>query len=72
MANSKVQLANGTILVDLTDTTATTSDGVAGEVFYGANGVRTTGSLVIQHYYTGSSTPSASLGVNGDIYLKTS
>ena len=29
------------------------------------------GSLVIQHYYTGSTEPSASLGVNGDIYLKT-
>lgn len=31
-----------------------------------------TGSVVIQHYYTGSSVPSAGLGVNGDIYLKTS
>lgn len=30
------------------------------------------GSVVIQHYYTGSGTPSASTGVNGDIYLKTS
>ena len=30
------------------------------------------GTVVIQHYYTGSSTPSSSLGVNGDIYLKTS
>ena len=30
------------------------------------------GSVVIQHYYTGSSTPSSTLGVNGDIYLKTS
>jgi len=30
------------------------------------------GSVVIQHYYTGSSTPSDSTGANGDIYLKTS
>lgn len=30
-----------------------------------------TGNVVIQHYYTGSSTPSSSLGVNGDIYLQT-
>lgn len=30
------------------------------------------GSVVIQHYYTGSSAPASSLGVNGDIYLKTS
>ena len=28
--------------------------------------------LVIQHYYVGSSTPSSSLGNNGDIYLQTS
>lgn len=27
--------------------------------------------IPIQHYYTGSSAPSASLGVNGDIYLQT-
>lgn len=31
-----------------------------------------TGSLAFQTYYTGSGTPSSSLGVNGDIYLKTS
>ena len=30
------------------------------------------GSVVIQHYYTGSSAPASNLGVNGDIYLKTS
>lgn len=30
------------------------------------------GSVVIQHYYTGSSAPSSSTGENGDIYLKTS
>ena len=29
------------------------------------------GSVVIQHYYTGSSAPSSSLGVDGDIYLQT-
>lgn len=29
------------------------------------------GSVVIQHYYTGSSTPSSSLGANGDVYLQT-
>lgn len=28
--------------------------------------------IPIQHYYTGSSAPSSSLGVDGDIYLKTS
>ena len=29
-----------------------------------------TGNVVIQHYYTGSSAPSSSLGENGDIYLQ--
>ena len=71
MANSKVQLANGTVLIDITDTTAAATDAVAGKVFYGASGEKVTGTLVIQHYYTGSSAPSSSLGVNGDIYLKT-
>ncbi len=30
-----------------------------------------TGSVVIQNYYTGSTAPTAGLGVNGDIYLQT-
>ncbi len=30
------------------------------------------GSVTFQTYYTGSSTPSSNLGVNGDVYLKTS
>lgn len=29
------------------------------------------GDIVFQHYYTGNSEPSSSLGDNGDIYLKT-
>ena len=33
--------------------------------------VSVSGNVVIQHYYTGTGTPSSSLGVNGDIYLKT-
>lgn len=45
MANNKVQLANGTVLIDLTDTTATASDVLSGEYFYDAAGVKTEGSL---------------------------
>lgn len=34
------------------------------------NGVKVSGSQVIQVYRTGSTTPSSSLGNNGDLYLK--
>ena len=55
---------------DVTTTTAVASDVVSGKVFFSAAGVETNGSLIIQHYYTGNSMPSASLGENGDIYLE--
>ena len=43
MANNKVQLANGTVLIDLTDTTAVASDVAQGKYFYTAGGVKTAG-----------------------------
>ena len=43
MANNKVQLANGTVLIDLTDTTATASDVALGSYFYDAAGVKQVG-----------------------------
>lgn len=43
MANNKVQLADGTVLVDLTDTTATAADVASGKYFYDASGVKTAG-----------------------------
>lgn len=57
---------------DVTDTTATASDVISGKTFINSAGATTSGNLLIQHYYTGSTIPSASLGVNGDIYLQTS
>jgi len=57
---------------DVTSVTATASDVTSGKVFVNSSGTAVTGSLVIQHYYTGSAAPTAGLGVNGDIYLKTS
>lgn len=56
---------------DISGVTATASDVVTGKSFVNSTGT-VNGSLVIQHYYTGTGAPSAGLGVNGDIYLKTS
>lgn len=43
MANNIVQLADGTVLIDITDTTAVAADVTAGKYFYGADGVKTPG-----------------------------
>ena len=56
---------------DVTGVTASAADVVSGKDIVDSTGAVVSGSLVIQHYYTGSSDPSSSLGVNGDIYLKT-
>lgn len=57
---------------DVTGVTATASDVVSGKDIVNSSGTLVHGSLIIQHYYTGSSAPSSSLGINGDIYLQTS
>lgn len=69
MAISKV-VFGGTTLIDLTADTVAAETLVNGTTAHKADGTAVTGSLVIQHYYTGSGTPSASLGVDGDIYLE--
>ena len=43
MAVNKVELADGTSLIDITDSTVEASDVAAGKVFYTAAGVRTVG-----------------------------
>ncbi len=55
---------------DVSDTTAAASDVASGKYFYTSNGTKTQGSLTFSTIYTGSSNPSSSQGVNGDIYLK--
>ena len=47
------------------------ADLVAGNIKNGVQIFGVTGNLAFITYYTGSTTPSAGLGQNGDIYLKT-
>ena len=51
------------------DATATAADILSGTSAY-VSGSKINGSLVVQNYYTGSSTPSSSLGSDGDLYLQ--
>ena len=57
---------NGTFTSDATAGPTEIINGVTAYV----DGEKITGSLVVQTYYTGSSTPSSALGNNGDIYLQ--
>lgn len=68
MAVNKVVYNNNT-LIDLTNDTVTTNDLVEGVVAHDKTGTQINGALVVRTVYTGSETPSNSVGVDGDIYL---
>ena len=63
-------IAAGTYLTG-TQTIAGDADLVASNIVNGVQIFGVTGNVVLQNYYTGSSTPSSSLGSNGDLYLQT-
>lgn len=69
MAKNKVEYY-GTVLIDLTSDTATSGDIANGKTAHIRSGEKVTGTLQFVTYYTGTSTPSTSLGSDGDIYLK--
>lgn len=69
MAINKV-IYNNTTLIDTTGNTATASDIAKGKTATINTGASVTGTLEFVTYYTGSTEPSASLGNDGDIYLK--
>ena len=50
---------------------ATAADVASGTTFTAASGLEVTGTMVVQSYYTGTADPDTSLGVDGDLYLKT-
>jgi len=64
---------DGTFTEDGTQTTGYSLAG-AGDIVDGksawADGVEVLGTLVVNHYYTGTTAPASSLGINGDIYLQ--
>lgn len=70
MAVNKV-VYDGNTLINLENDTVAATDVVSGKTFHLPSGASSTGSLAISHWYSGSGTPSSSLGANGDLYLMT-
>lgn len=74
MAVNKIQKRNGDVLIDLTSDTVSAETLLQGYTAHDKTGTLITGTASegpnSQKIYSGSSTPSSSLGDNGDIYFK--
>lgn len=69
MANSKVQLSDGTVLLDLTGDTVAADKMLSGYTAHDKSGAKITGNVTFATVYTGSGEPSGSLGEEGDLYF---
>lgn len=69
-STSNQTIAAGTYLTGA-QTIAGDADLIASNIISTANIFGVQGSVVVQNYYTGTSEPSSSLGINGDLYFQT-
>lgn len=69
MGINKVNFGN-TTLIDISADTVTANTLLSGATAHDNSGTQITGAVSFVTYYTGTTAPSASLGKNGDIYLK--
>lgn len=63
-------IINGVTRIDLRSDTVASGSMLSGVTAHNKAGESITGSLVLKTYYSGTTTPSSSLGNDGDIYLK--
>lgn len=69
MANSKIQLSDGTVLIDLTGDTVAPDKLLDGVTAHDKSGAIIEGNVTFATVYTGSGAPDASLGSDGDFYF---
>ena len=69
MENNKVQLSDGTVLIDLTGDTVAPDKLLSGVTAHAKSGTPIVGNVTFATVYTGSGAPDASLGENGDFYF---
>lgn len=70
MGKNWIKFGNQT-LIDLRNDTVATTNLLRGFTAHDRGGDPITGTVDVITYYTGTSAPSANLGNDGDIYLKT-